>query len=123
MVSTADFDLVSSVSCAVADTAYNVFEPRPGHQFVTTALKIRGSKDVSNTIDATVLVYESLGPLSTTSARDIFSELIVRFESTTLAPINILINEGVYINAKTTEATATVTITGYFVPTKQDVTD
>ncbi len=116
-----DYDLVSSVSAAVVATAYNLFKPRVGKQFVITAIKMRGSKDVSTTVDATVEIYEASAIDSTTVDRALYTDIVVRFESTTLGSVNILVNEGKFINAKTDDNSVQVTMTGYFVPVNQEV--
>ncbi len=116
-----DYDLVSSVSAAVINTAYNLFKPRAGQQFVVTAIKMRGSKDVSTTVDATVEIYEASSITSITVDRAIYTDIVVRFESTTLGSVNILVNEGKFINAKTDDNSVQVTMTGYFVPANQEV--
>ncbi len=70
---------------------------------------------MSTTVDALVVIYESDLDTSLTEDRVLHQEALVRGESATLFPLNILVNKGKYINGKTTDNNAYVTITGYYI--------
>ena len=62
-----------------------------------------------------MIVYEASSEGTTTVDKVLFEEAMVRGEKATLIPLNILVNEGKFVNAKTTDDDIHMTITGYFV--------
>lgn len=97
------------------DTAYNFYEPKPGHQFVITGFNMKADRDVSQTIDAVVIIYEAESIDTTTVAKTLFQEAMIRGERTSLST-HILVNSGVWINAKTSDDDIHMTIMGYYIP-------
>jgi len=100
---------------AVDDTAYNFYEPKPDHQFVITGFNMKADRDVSQTVDAVVIIYESTSTSETTVSKILFQEAMVRGERTSLTT-HILVNSGVWINAKTSDDDIHMTIMGYYLP-------
>jgi len=47
-------------------TAYNFYPPKTGFQFVITFIRLKASRSVSNTIDATIILYEADSVTETT---------------------------------------------------------
>lgn len=100
---------------AADNTAYNFYGPKAGQQFVITGIRARADRDVSTTVDAVVVVYEAVASDTTTVDKVLHQENLVRSESINLIPTNILVNEGKYINAKTTDDDIHMTIFGYYI--------
>lgn len=98
------------------NTAYNFYEPKPGKQFVITGIRAKADRDVSPTVDASVVIYEAESIDTTTESKVLHQEAMVKAESFTLLPVFILVNPGVWINAKTTDDDIHMTIMGYYVP-------
>ena len=97
------------------DTAYNFYEPKTLQQFVITGFNMKADRDVSTTVDATVIIYEAESKNSTTVSKVLFQEAMVRGERTGQDNANILVNPGVWINAKTSDDDIHMTIMGYYI--------
>lgn len=97
------------------DTAYNFYEPKPMQQFVITGFSMKADRDVSTTVDAEVIIYEATNTTETTVSKVLFQEAMVRGERTSLTT-HILVNSGVWINAKTSDDDIHMTIMGYYIP-------
>lgn len=110
------YDLTVFMELAEPDTAYNFYVPKVGKQFIVTGLRAKADRDVSTTVDATVVVYEGATADTTTADKVLYQEAMVRGESVTLLPLNILVNVGKYVNAKTTDDDIHMTIMGYYIP-------
>lgn len=95
---------------------FNFYKPKPGKQFVITGIRIKATRSVSNTVDAEITIYEGGSVDDAAVARILFEDALIRGESGGLAPLNILVNEGVFINATTTEASMFINIVGYYRP-------
>ncbi len=112
-----EYDSVATVELAEPNIGYNFFKPKAHMQFVITGIRMRADRDVAQTADATVELYESDSATSTTVTRAIWTENMVRGESVALFPVNILLSEGVWLNGKTTDDDIFATIIGYYVGT------
>jgi len=97
------------------DTAYNFYAPKPDHQFVITGFSMKADRDVSTTVDAEVIIYEATSTSEATVSKVLFQEAMVRGERTSLST-HILVNAGVWINAKTSDDDIHMTIMGYYIP-------
>ena len=109
------YDETSFKELAEDNTGYNFYEPLPGKQFVITAVLLRADKDVSNTADATVVIYEADSTDSTTVDKTLIQFAVVRDDIFTSTPLRILVAGGKFINAKTTDDDIHMTITGYYI--------
>jgi hypothetical protein len=101
---------------AELDTAYNFYKPRSGQQIVITGIRAKADRQVSNTVDADVVIYEAISETTLTVDKVLHREAMVRGESFTFTPLNILVRAGKYINAKTTDDNIYMTLMGYSVP-------
>ena len=110
------YDLTEFREMSLADTAFSFYLPKAGEQFVITGIRIKAGRFVSNTIDATIIIYEAPSSVSLTEDRILFEEALIRGEDVTFLPTNILVNEGKFINAKADDTTIFINITGYFIP-------
>ena len=97
-------------------TAFNFYGPKTGQQFVITGIRMKADRNVSNTVDATVIVFEASSITDTTPDKILHEEALIRGESVTLLPVNVLVNTGKFINATTTDASIFMTILGYYIP-------
>ena len=110
-----DYDETTFTELAEDDTAYNFYKPRVGQQFVITGIIASADAQVSNTADATVVVYEASSTSTLTVDKTLLQLAMVRFDQITFSP-NILVREGKFVNAKTTDDDIHMTITGYYIP-------
>ena len=99
----------------VINTAYNFFLPKAHKQFVITGFSLKADRDVSQSADATVIIYEASAIDSLTVDKTLFQDAMIRGERTGYTNVNQLVNEGKFINAKTTDDDIHVTIFGYYI--------
>jgi hypothetical protein len=100
---------------AVDDTAYNFWPPKPGEQFVITGVLFRADKQVSSTVDATVVIYEATTNSTLTVSKVLIQFAVVQGDIINATALNLLVNEGRYVNAKTDDDDIHMTIMGYYV--------
>ena len=116
VVSNYAYDLTKFNELAEPDTAYNFYKPRAGQQFVITGIRAKADRQVSTTVDAEVIIYEANSNDTITAMKILHEEAMVRGESVTLLPSNILVSQGSFVNAKTTDDDIFMTIMGYYIP-------
>lgn len=102
---------------ATAATAFHFFPPKAGKQFVVTGIIASANKDVSNTVTATIIVFEGDSTTDATADKVLLEFVLVRFGVLAAPPLNILVSEGKFINATTSDASVFMTIMGYYIPT------
>lgn len=108
------YDETKFLELAEPDTAYNFYPPKGGEQFVVTGVLFRADKQVSSTVDATVVIYEATTALTVTVSKVTIQFAVVQGDIINATPLNILINEGRYLSAKTTDDDVHMTIMGYY---------
>ena len=99
----------------VINTAYNFVAPLSGHKIVITAMLLYANKNVGVN-DAIVNVYEADAEDELTIANPIITTEMVKQTSRDLLNLNLIIQEGKWINAKTDDASVFMTIMYYYVP-------
>jgi len=99
----------------VANTAYNFYLPKPSQQFIVTGIRAKADRDVSNTVDATVVIYTAEDIDSLTVVDSIHQEAMVRGEAFTLLPLNVLVGAGLWVNAKTTDDDIHMSVMGFYI--------
>ena len=115
LVSDGPYDLSTFNELAEINTAYNFFGPRGREQFVITGFLMYGDKQVNSSTNATVVIYESDQPDSTTEDRVLVQVEVGQNQSIPFPNIRILCNKGVYINGKTDDDDIHMTIFGHYV--------
>jgi hypothetical protein len=115
LVSDGPYDLVVFNELDLINTAYNFFGPRGVEQFVITGFLMYGDKQVNSSTNATVIIYESSQPDSTTEDRVLVQVEVGQNQSIPFPNIRVLCNKGVYINAKTDDDDIHMTIFGHYV--------
>ena len=113
IVAPIDFSTPVTKSLAVIDTAVNFIAPQTGHFIVITDIIASADKDVSNTSPANVDVYESDEVDSLTIVNEIVSPQLIRAANLPLTGLNLKIPEGLWVNAKTSDAAILLTIMFY----------
>lgn len=110
-----EFSNMFNAQAVAANTAYNVVLPKIGKQFIITDLILYGNKDVDNTNDATVVVYEASAIDSLVVDETIFNNEIPRRGDLPLTGLNIEVSSGAWVNIKTSSETIFINIGGYYV--------
>ena len=98
------------------DQGYTFFGPKVGFSFVMRGALVFADKDVSDSDDTIVVIYESAAEDSATASKILFQFGMGRLTSLPLFPLNILVAEGVYLNAKSGDDDIHLTITGHYTP-------
>lgn len=100
---------------AEIDTAYNFYATKAGQQFVITGIVAYGDKQVNANSNATVVVYEATNTDVITVSRVLMQFEIGQNQGLPLTGLHILVNPGVYVNAKTDDDDVHMTIMGYYI--------
>ena len=102
-------------SMSSTGTAYNFFEPVANQRLVITDILVDADRNVSNTVPATIDIYESSGATDTTIDKQLLKLELLRNNYRDFTGLNLLVTAGEWVNAKTDDATVNVTIAGYYV--------
>lgn len=101
------------------DVGVTFYKPKVGERFVITGMLAAGNLSISANALAVVIVYESANEDSATSTKIRLEFGITRLQVEHISPLNILVNEGVFLNAKTDDDDVFLTIMGYYIPALQ----
>ena len=99
----------------VINTAYSFISPEEGHQIVITDIIMTANRFVGAN-DATVDVYEAESPETITITQPIIELEMIKQSNLALTGLNLLVPEGLWVNAKTDDNDVFVTIMYYRVP-------
>jgi len=99
----------------VINTAYNFVGPLANKRFVITAITLTANKNVSNTVEATVTIYEATASDSTTVSTLIYQDGLIRQTRAVITGLNLITSEGVWINGKTDDDDIIANVMGYYV--------
>ncbi len=109
-----DFGKAYNTEANVINTAFNLVPPLTSKKFVITDLVIYANKAVGAS-DARVELYEADDITDTTVSETLFLQEMVKQTRLVMDTLNILVNEGKWINVKTDDNTVFVTVVGYYV--------
>lgn len=109
------YDDVVFKELAEPDTAYDFYPPKAARQFVITGVLFRADKQVSSTVDATVVIYEATTKTTTTVSKVLIQFAVVQGDIINPTGLNLLVAEGRYVNAKTDDDDIHMTILGNYV--------
>lgn len=109
------YDETSFNELAEVNTAYNFYKPKSQHAFIITRLLAFADKDINDASDTVVVVYEASAENTATVDKTL---LQFGMGKLTVLPLqlNLFVNEGKYLNAKTGDDDIHLTIMGYYVP-------
>ena len=109
------YDLTKYNELAEADTAYKFYDPKAGSQFIITGIVMYADKQVGTSTGATVEIYEATTATTITVTRELFKMEVPQGGYPPIPQLNIGVNEGFYINAKTDDDDVHVNIMGYYI--------
>lgn len=110
------YDETEVKTLGTADAGVTFYKPVVNKRFVITGVLAAGNLSIAANALATVTIFESATEDSATSTKDRLQFGMTRLQVETISPLNILIKEGVFLNAKTDDDDILMTIMGYFVP-------
>lgn len=97
-------------------TAFNFITPSAGKSIVITDIIASADKSVSNTTPADIIIFSAAEANLTTPIQTIVRPQLTGSSNFTLPGQNIIIGQGLWINATTDDATILLTIMFYLVP-------
>jgi len=116
IVSSLAYDTASVQSMTATATAYSFAPPVAGKKVVITGIIFNADKNVSATTEADIVLYcSSVGPDSLTSAGSILEVGLIKNQYLSVTPLNIITDEGMWINATTSDATIHATVLYHYV--------
>lgn len=115
IVAPISFDSTKFNELAEPNVAYNFYAPTVHKQFVLTGIVAQGDQQVGQSTNATVIIYEATSASTTVVDKVLFQIEIARNQLVPLVPLNILVSEGKFVNAKTDDDDIHMTLMGYFV--------
>ena len=104
-----------SMELDATNTAFNFFTPIAGREFIITGIVVNAGGNVNPITPAEIVIYEATTAVSTEVAKQLFRFDLIKSQSLPIPALSICVNEGVYINAKTTDDTVFITIMGYHI--------
>lgn len=115
---TAPLDYSTPVAKALTsiDTAYNFIEPMQGKSIVITDIVITANRQIGAN-DATVILYEAGEINELTATKEILNLEMIKQSQLVLTGINLLVPEGLFVNAQTNDDVVFITLMYYRVPT------
>jgi len=96
------------------NTAYNLTGPQTGKRFVITGFIISADKSVGS--DGSLIeVYEADAEDSTTVTKTVMTLQMQEKDNLPITPLNLIITEGVWLNAKMDDNNVYLTAMGYYI--------
>jgi hypothetical protein len=102
-------------SLDVINTAFNMYKPRSGFSFRITGFTMKASQSVSSVSEAQVIIYESDTEDGTTVDELLYEAGLLRNDAPVVTNLYIGVNSGVFINAKTDDATVRINLFGFYI--------
>lgn len=115
-VSTFDYDETEFKTLDVVDAAYNFYAPKVKHNFIITGILAFADKDISDANDTVITIYEGASAETTTVKKTLLQFGMGKLTTLPFVPLNIKVNPGVWVNAKTGDDDIHMTIMGYYIP-------
>ena len=111
-----DYDLAEFNELGTADAGVNFYPPVTHKRFVITGLVAAGNLAIAANALATVIIYEASDTSTATADKVLLQFGVTRLQTLTISPLNIRVNEGKFVSAKTDDDDVFLTIMGYYVP-------
>lgn len=98
------------------DTAVNIVPAKADHVFCMTGLLLTANQNVSNTVSATISIYEADAADTAVGAanKTLFSIPLGRNDTRDITGILVEAADGKWINGETTDDDVFVTVLGYY---------
>lgn len=113
VVSSLEYDLTNYLEISSTGTAYNFYTPKSGKQFIITGFLAVADKGI--VADAIIEIYEASSPTETTVLKALPKFALTKNANVSPTPLRILVNDGVWVNAKSSDTTIHLTMFGYYI--------
>ncbi len=107
------FDETKYNAMNVDNTAFNFALPIAGKQFIMTGFV--AVSDKSPTADAIVTIYEAAAIDTVTELKVLIKFAMTKNSVIAPTPLRVIVNNGVWVNAKTDDSTIHLTLFGYLI--------
>jgi len=105
-----------SVELDVINTAFNLLTPASGQSVVITDIIVSADRNVSTTTPANIVIYQALEADLLLPDKTIVRPQLVRSGNASYIGLNMIVDEGKWVNARTDDVGVLVTIMFYLVP-------
>ena len=109
-------DLTEFNELGTINVGVNFYQPVRKRRFVITGVVAAGNLSISASALATVIIYEASSETTATVDKSLIQFGITRLQTSALLPLNILVSEGKFVNAKTDDDDIFMTIMGFYIP-------
>lgn len=121
VVSPIDYSVPSSETLSSTGTAFNIIEPMHGKNIIITDIVVSADKNVSSTTPADIVLYEAESFDTITVFKTILAPQLVRSSNIVLTGLNMFVPAGLWVNAKTDDATVLITVMFYRTKVNGDI--
>lgn len=101
-------------------TAFTIAAPKVGQRFIITDIILDAGKDVSASTAGTIVLYEGDSVDDTTGSKTILTVEMLKNTDRTITGLNMIVSEGVWLSMKTSDATVSATVLGYYLEIPKD---
>ncbi len=109
-----DHDDKGVVNLDQDNVAENLFLPKVGSRLVLTGCIVSAARNIAT--DVLVDIYEATSITDTVIASSILELDMPKSTLVPLFPLNLLISEGAFVNAKADDSNVRITLFGHYVP-------
>lgn len=111
------YSQASSVTLGIDNVPANLIVPEAGNLIVITDILLYANRNVNQSVEATVQIYESsVGPDSSSVTSNILTTEMSKQTSRDLIGINLVTGEGTWVNATTSDDDIFCTVMFYYLP-------
>ena len=110
VVSAGNTNTVSSQALDAVNTGVMFVRPEMGSAIIINQIIIAAEKSVSSSTSAEVIVYESTTGTGTAEHKRVLKMSIIKNQTESFSGLNLLVEEGLWVMAKTDDATVDVSI-------------
>ncbi len=115
VVAPLSYDLTKFNTLDAVNTAYNFFGPISEKQFIITGIMVFGDKDINDSSDTIVVVYEADTSDTITVDKTLLQFGVGKLTTLPMFPLRVLVNSGKWVNAKTGDDDIHMTIMGHYI--------
>lgn len=115
VVAPLSYDLTKFNLMNVANTSFSYYEPLSNKQFIVKSIIVFADRSINDANSTVIEIYESQSPDSIDVDKTILKFGMAKLSVLPIVPLNILVSEGVWLNAKTDDTNILLTITGNYI--------
>lgn len=110
------YDESSFNELGTAGAAANYYKPKVHQQFIITGIIATADKQVGANEDAVVTIFEASDDTTSTQDKVLLTFVLTQSTVVSFLPLNIIVNEGKFVNGETDNDDVHMNILGYYIP-------